>query len=138
MIQLKYKTISTMLQRTLWELITPSSEKDSAAGQQNLQLSLSFTELPATLKYLLLVKNFCLLLNCMSSLRNNISFSRLLFKVTPWFHYLRCLNSPKSLLAERSAIENLSPFGSVVFKRLAQLPFELCAIEFVCHFFPTK
>lgn len=56
----------------------------------NLQLSLSFTELPAPLKYLLL--------NCMSSQINNISFSLLLFKVTPWFHYLRWLNSPKSLL----------------------------------------
>lgn len=98
MIHLKYKTISTTPERTLRELITLSGEKDSVAGQQKHQLPLSFTELPATLKYLLLVKNLCLLLNCVSSPGNNLSFSLLLFKASPWFRYLRWLNSPKSLL----------------------------------------
>lgn len=42
MIQLKYKTISTTLERSLWELITLPSENDSAAGQQNFQLSVFY------------------------------------------------------------------------------------------------
>lgn len=42
-------TISATLEKIL-RVITLSSEKDSVAGQQNVQLSLSFTELPTTLK----------------------------------------------------------------------------------------
>lgn len=98
---------------------------------------LSFTELPATLKYLSLVQNLCLLLNCMSSPRNSISFSLLLFKVTPWFHYRRWLNSPKSLLRKICHWKCL-PFWICCIEKVSTIIFWAMCCRICLQFFSNQ